>query len=715
MRQTPLKKALLKLYIADPRSKSRKTLGFQLLEGTGCLEDPYLPRLTAYTTDILRSAEGEPLTRTIGKLGQQLRDVGNELPIDFQAYDDHDLFQCAVHLMESAWHAQAWEDYQVKGQHFITTANSSILTELTKTYTDKTTSTKRFPRWDSYFCSESSRRLVSNMTMPEYSLLENMDRNPIWLQAIHRLEGTAFNINSEMLQIARAVAAQITHKGTSDKAIKSREERQEKTLRDSELLLGEPFYRRITTDYRGRLNDAASRVAHSGDDLQRGLVEFAQSAETNPEATEYLWLHTANMLGLKGSVETRVSEAKTYRTTLKEWAANPVDTFTQWGVYKNRFQLIRCALEFKYLSSTNTTRLPIQIDQNASAYQHLALLYRNKDLARLSNLTDEYVHIYAEIARAIEIQDAPPISDLTKIVKSVCMPRIYGGRPRSAQKKLRALVDEVPYLQTLMMEALESDHMTQFKSMRKVMLKGTKTIKEFELDPYAAFDWYADYSHVDPDTLIETPNAYRPRSNQEIFSESSRLAFSGLISAVITALQKVVPDETAYRGTVSKAATKGISRSSDSSATWISPSGFKVHTKKFKEEKNRGIIRKHPKVEGGRPERLSFVLLTRTDQTNSTKTANATVPGLIHSLDAAVLHKTAVAFDMELPLTCNHDSFSTLAPFVAELQHTLRDSLVWTHRSDQLEKITRAFGVPETVAGLHTPDELVLTTTNSFN
>lgn len=707
----------LKDHILDSRSASKPTEGYMLLKELGLFEPEYLPTLAHYTMSVIRLSEGRPLTSSIGSLGELLRD-SKEFPPDVAVLDTEDAFKMATHLIESAWHAEGWTEYLDKKGYILTTVGSPLVPEGVKPKIDRATAHNPFDAWSNPYDPHSGRALISNRTLSFKELRSNMDKGPEWLRAVNRLEQTAFAINLDILDIARAVELNIKFEGSA-KAKASKRRSYKQTLSQAKLLSEAPFYRRITCDYRGRLTDAASRVAHSGDDLQRAMVEFSERATIDAKSMEFLWLHLANCLDIKGSVDDRVTQAKGYRKQIRAWANDPIGTFIEWGQFDSKFQLIRCALEFKYISlpgSINLTSLPISIDQNASAYQHIALLYRDPELARLSNLTDEYCHIYSEIAQVVEHDTGLTHKEMTKVVKAVAMPRVYGGTARSAESKLRKLSEEIPTLSDMIESVMDTPEMIEFRSKRVLKLKGGE-IKEIEIDPESAVDFdlvksggYAWYDSDDRNKAYM--HAYKPRTSKEKYSRASSMAFKELITAVLDALNEIVPTENIFRTTVKRAARYAVK--ARGSASWVSPSGFPVHCVKHQTERARAILRLDIQPDGTR-RHISLSLTKTLDAVAVAKTANAVVPGIVHSLDAAVLHHTANEFDATLPLTCNHDSFSTLAPHVRELQILLSDSLVWAHRTDQLEKITTGFGMPETVSALHTPDQLVATTTNAFN
>lgn len=713
--QQAVAKTFLTPHIGDPRSPTNRSRGYLTLERAGLLEPDGLASLSQLTVLSLRYAEGEPISVIIGWLADLLMDTPwietaiDKTYVDRDSKDAETYYRCAAHLLESAWHAGMYTLFMGSGGYRIalSTEAKDAVPDVLKPTLDKSTSRFPFAEWEGEYCTDSDRHLITNRTLPRTDLLINVAQKPMWLNALHRLESTAFAINAEVLSIATRLQPNLKHSGSSDKARDSNKRRFESVLRQAQELDGDSFYRRIQADARGRFVDSAATVTHTGDDLQRALVQFAKPVKIERESDiEYLWLHLANTLGLKGSMQDRIDEAKAYRSEVLRWASDPVGTFSAWGQYEDKWQLIRTAIEFREIQRSGLTSLPISLDQNASAYQHLALLYRSKDLAINSNLTDKYVHMYAVIADKV---NAPEIerADLIKIVKKVTMPRMYGGRDSTAEKAIAAMREDIAVLRTMYDDAMVSAEMDEYITTRKIKIKGTKDQTDVVEVGYEPFEYGRNYDYIDSNGEVYK-DALKPRTDKSIFARAISLAYGGLVQQVLTALKAVVPEENVFRETVN---AKALAEAKNSGhVQWVSASGFPVHIRKSKTSKYRIELRLGF-------QKVKLVFYRYRGELSERRTASATVPGVIHSLDAAVMHRVATEFNHDAPLISNHDSFSTLLPYASELQKAFSEALIWAHADDQLLDWTRQIHaeLPESIGGLHTPETLVTTTTNALN
>ena len=82
------------------------------------------------------------------------------------------------------------------------------------------------------------------------------------------------------------------------------------------------------------------------------------------------------------------------------------------------------------------SRMPVAIDQNNSAFQHIALMMDDQSLADDTGLSGKFVDVYQEIADSREIP--------RKTVKLAIVPWSYGAGPDTIKKRVREYVDENP-------------------------------------------------------------------------------------------------------------------------------------------------------------------------------------------------------------------------------------------------------------------------------
>ena len=119
------------------------------------------------------------------------------------------------------------------------------------------------------------------------------------------------------------------------------------------------------------------------------------------------------------------------------------------------------------------------------------------------------------------------------------------------------------------------------------------------------------------------------------------------VSAVRDAMNVIVPGPMAVMKWIEAEVTKAIKGGKDC-LEWITPSGFVVHQKLMKQNK----VRIELKLLGSVQKVTTAV--GDSDKVDLRHHKNATAPNLIHSLDASLLHLSAIRFDA--PLAVIHDS-----------------------------------------------------------
>ena len=135
------------------------------------------------------------------------------------------------------------------------------------------------------------------------------------------------------------------------------------------------------------------------------------------------------------------------------------------------------------------------------------------------------------------------------------------------------------------------------------------------------------------------------------------------VVAVRHAMDIVVPGPMAVMTWIEKEVAKAIDRGEDK-LTWVTPSGFVVSQK---------LMKKHTvQVELQLMGRCKLTVATKdTDQVDKQHHKNATAPNLIHSLDASLLHLSALRFSA--PIALIHDSVLCRATDMSMLSSIVRE------------------------------------------
>ena len=136
------------------------------------------------------------------------------------------------------------------------------------------------------------------------------------------------------------------------------------------------------------------------------------------------------------------------------------------------------------------------------------------------------------------------------------------------------------------------------------------------------------------------------------------------VIAVRNAMDEVVPGPMAVMSWIESEVAKAIDRG-ETELSWVTPSGFVVNQKLMKKE----IITVKLQLLG----RCELqVAVDDSDKVDKQHHKNATAPNLIHSLDASLLHFSALAFDA--PIALIHDSVLCRATDMSTLSSIVRET-----------------------------------------
>ena len=127
----------------------------------------------------------------------------------------------------------------------------------------------------------------------------------------------------------------------------------------------------------------------------------------------------------------------------------------------------------------------------------------------------------------------------------------------------------------------------------------------------------------------------------------------------------VVPGPMAVMTWIESEVAKCIKRG-DTELTWVTPSGFHVTQKLMKQDVQRIALKLLGTVSNVR------VAIGDSDKVDINHHKNATAPNLIHSLDASILHLTALKF--ESPIALIHDSVLCRATDMSTLSTKVRET-----------------------------------------
>ncbi|KAJ3698257.1 hypothetical protein LUZ61_001962 [Rhynchospora tenuis] len=232
----------------------------------------------------------------------------------------------------------------------------------------------------------------------------------------------------------------------------------------------EGFYYPHNLDFRGRAYPMHPHLNHLGNDVCRGLLEFAEGRPLGKKGLRWLKIHLANLYagGVdKLSYDGRVEFTENHLDEIFDSADRPLEGTRWWLGAEDPFQCLAVCInltEALRSSSPETaiSHIPVHQDGSCNGLQHYAALGRDKLGAMAVNLVDgdKPADVYTGIAtRVIEImrkdaQKDPAVDPNAeharilvdqvdrKLVKQTVMTSVYGVTYVGAREQLKRRLKE---------------------------------------------------------------------------------------------------------------------------------------------------------------------------------------------------------------------------------------------------------------------------------
>lgn len=202
------------------------------------------------------------------------------------------------------------------------------------------------------------------------------------------------------------------------------------------------IYFAYNLDFRGRVYACSDDLSPQGNDLQRGLLEFAEGDRMDIEGCKWLGIHLANCYGVdKVSFDERQQWTNANHRAILRCAEEPLDT-DFWHHADQPWQfLAACFAWADYYENTfdAVCRVPVMLDGSCSGIQHYATLLRDEDAGRAVNLVpggkpgDLYRDVAEHVMELLKTSTAPFSPEWLawgidrKITKRSVMVLPYGG------------------------------------------------------------------------------------------------------------------------------------------------------------------------------------------------------------------------------------------------------------------------------------------------
>ncbi len=402
---------------------------------------------------------------------------------------------------------------------------------------------------------------------------------------------------------------------------------------DSTLKIAQQFrdekviYFPHNADFRGRIYPIPNYLTPQGNDLSKGLLQFAEGVPLGEDGAYWLHVHAANCWGVdKVSNDERVLWTEDKLEYILESAMNPKDGNCFWMEADKPLSALAVAFEllrYQVHGDEMVSHLPIPMDGSCNGLQHFSAMLQDSVGAKATNLApgDMPSDIYQEVADLVVQQvhkDALAGNPVAIIWE--------GHITRSTVKQP---VMTLPYGATI-------------NGMREQVL-----------------DWLNK----------EHPNLFDTRHTWESAGYMAGITQKA-INKVVVAAQAAMK----YLKDVAKVLSKH-----DLPVTWNTQIGFPVlqHYKQFDSVQHEMHIR---------GKRTRFHLQKDSFKLDKRRQALGIAPNFVHSLDSSHLMLTVlecVANDIT-SFSMVHDSYATHAANTSVLHACIREAFVDMHETDVL-------------------------------
>lgn len=451
--------------------------------------------------------------------------------------------------------------------------------------------------------------------------------------------------NEEARKAWRKAAAQI-HEANHE-TLSSRL-KVEGVLAQAQRFADVPFWFVWQADFRGRLYCTSTHLNPQGDDLQRGLLLFAQGDPIEDErAAGWLMIHAANSYGVdKVSYEERIAWVEQHRAQIME-AADCPEASDWWTQADSPFTFLAACIELRNLWCDGygyVCALPVGLDGSCNGLQHYSALLRDPVGGEATNLTpsprpqDIYGRVAARAMERLKAEpsdglDAPPDRDVAALLD-------YGWVDRKMAKRP---VMVLPY-------------------------GGT----------FHACMRYVDLALAEREAAAPRPAGWADRT--ALVVKLAHAIWDSIGDVVVAARQGM-----AYIQGVARAAAKA-----GRPLAWTTAAGFPAEQSYFKARESR--IETHV---AGEKRRLRYRMEDAANL-DPARMALAGPPNFVHSQDATALHIT-VATAVENGVTqfaMIHDSYGTTPARLDLLAAVLRHAFVDLYQAaDWLTRLAQETGV----------------------
>jgi len=388
-------------------------------------------------------------------------------------------------------------------------------------------------------------------------------------------------------------------------------------------------------DFRGRIYPVSTVLSPQGEDMSKGLLQFAEGKPLGDSGGKWLKIHIANLFGQdKKSFAERIQWVDDNHDMLLDSGLYPLEGQRFWQDADggdNPWQALAACIEYAgYIEngSEHISHIPIALDGSCSGLQHYSGILKDADSGAGVNLVPK---------------DKP--ADLYTQVKD-----------RTEKKLLEIDEDDDKY-----------ECAREFKgTLTRKMVKRPAMTYCYSVTPRGAGDQIRDVLKEQGDVRIRFSHQLGNIVHDAVREE---------VGAAARAMDWL------------KDSARVISQA-NLSVKWTTPTGFKA-IQQYKEYTKDSKVRAY-----FGSLKMQLVTYSQDVKLNKTKAANGIAPNFVHSMDASHMQRTVNACKEKAGIDAFamvHDSFGVHACHADDMARILREEFVTMYNEYDLETLRDEF------------------------
>lgn len=391
------------------------------------------------------------------------------------------------------------------------------------------------------------------------------------------------------------------------------------------------FYFPAYLDFRGRLYYRGDYLNPQGNDLSKALLQFTSKAKIDDDAKWWYYIHGANCHGVKGTYQNRYNFIQERENEIRQIAKDPIKNINLWTDTDSPFSYLAFVLDCNaYLNDPENyeSGLRIASDASSSGLQILSLLLRDGEGCVRTNVlphttTAEPSDVYIE-----------------------CLGVLKGLLTNDAQSSLKPVSEYASYW----LQELKNKNSRDL--VKRILMTSVYSLSLYGLHKYVQ-DWINENSTCECKHRIK----YLKSRVKEAVDDTVKGASQGMIW---------LKDVTRQLSTLNKDLELDM------------PSGFRL-VSRYRKSKASHI----KTITQGKF--LYIQYQNETDIIAPGKSINASVPNVIHALDANILYDIVEKVPNNVPFSLVHDSIYYRAADANLFYEQIRESIKEIFTSDILQ------------------------------